>query len=57
VRLTFAFRTTLAHGHGAFGRSPPLHAQIARRINGGTNGSEDRMPLWESGKGALGVTA
>ncbi len=30
---------------------------ITRRINGGTNGYEDRVALWESGKDALGVTA
>lgn len=29
--------------------------QITRRINGGTNGYEDRLALWESGKAALGV--
>lgn len=30
---------------------------ITRRINGGTNGYDDRLALWESGKGALGVAA
>lgn len=30
---------------------------ITRRINGGTNGYDDRLALWESGKSALGVTA
>lgn len=29
--------------------------QITRRINGGTNGYEDRLALWESGKTALGA--
>jgi len=30
---------------------------ITRRINGGTNGYDERCALWESGKSALGVTA
>lgn len=30
---------------------------ITRRINGGTNGYEERCALWESAKAALGVSA
>jgi putative chitinase len=33
------------------------YMRITRRINGGTNGYEDRLALWEQAKAALGVTA
>ena len=45
-----------AHGLNGLADSDSF-MQITRKINGGTNGYEDRLALWESGKGALGVVA